>query len=230
MSIFKRMKDMTRASLNEVLDKMEDPVMMLNQYVRDMEAEVREAEVTVAKQMANEKRMKQRYEGAVQGAATAQERAEQAVIAGDELAARKQLEEKLVYDQQAEQFYSLYEQSKVQAQQLRDELEEMKAQLQALRAKRTDLAARAQAAKAKQQLSQLNVTHHIEGGSAVRGFTRMEEKIMQLEAEAEVARFPGSGAYAPTAPAAARDPLKQVQVDEQLAALKQKLGAGTQAE
>lgn len=230
MSIFKRMKDMTRASLNEVLDKMEDPVVMLNQYVRDMEAEVREAEVTVAKQMANEKRMKQRYEAAVQGAALAQGQAEQALIAGDELAARKQLEDKLAYDQQAEQFYTLYEQSKGQAQQLRDELEEMKAQLQALRAKRTDLAARAQAAKAKQQVSQLNVTHTIEGGGAVRGFTRMEEKIMQLEAEAEVARFPGGGAYAPTATAAARDPFKQAQVDEQLAALKQKLESGTQAE
>ena len=38
MSIFKRMKDMTKASVNELLDKMEDPVVMLNQYLRDMEA------------------------------------------------------------------------------------------------------------------------------------------------------------------------------------------------
>ena len=60
MSIFKRMKDMTKASVHELLDKMEDPVVMLNQYLRDMEAEIHTAELTVAKQMASERRMKQR--------------------------------------------------------------------------------------------------------------------------------------------------------------------------
>ncbi len=193
MGILKRMKDMTKATLNEVLDKIEDPTVMLNQYVRDMEGEVQAAEVTVAKQLTHEQQMKNRYESAVQNAADAEARAEQAVLTGDEEAARKYLEEKLAYDQQAEQFYGLYEQSKVQAEQLRGELEQMKGELQALRAKRTDLTARAQAAKARQQLAQgtVSVGHTIEGGGAVRGFSRMEEKIMQLEAEAEVSRFPG---------------------------------------
>ena len=43
MSIFKRMKDMTKASLNDMLDKIEDPVVRLNQYLRDMENEIHEA-------------------------------------------------------------------------------------------------------------------------------------------------------------------------------------------
>ena len=60
MGVFKRIKDMTKASVNDMLDKVEDPIVMLNQYLRDMEAEIHEAEVTVAKQMANERRMKQR--------------------------------------------------------------------------------------------------------------------------------------------------------------------------
>ncbi|MBJ6360195.1 PspA/IM30 family protein [Paenibacillus sp. GCM10012307] len=225
MGILGRVKDMTKATLNEVLDKIEDPVIMLNQYVRDMEGEVQAAEVTVARQMTHEQQMKNRYESAVQNAVEAEARAEQAVIVGDEDAARKYLEEKLAYDQQTEQFYGLYEQSKAQAEQLRVELEQMKGELQALRAKRTDLASRAQAAKAKQQLAQGTVNHTIEGGGAVRGFSRMEEKIMQLEAEAEVSRFPGPGAFAPASPAASRDPLKQAQVNEQLEALKQRLGA-----
>ena len=40
MGIFKRMKDITKASLHEALDKLEDPVVMLNQYLRDMEQEI----------------------------------------------------------------------------------------------------------------------------------------------------------------------------------------------
>lgn len=64
MGVFKRIKDMTKASVNDMLDKVEDPIVMLNQYLRDMEAEIHEAEVTVAKQMANERRMKQRLDEA----------------------------------------------------------------------------------------------------------------------------------------------------------------------
>ena len=51
MGVFTRIKDMTKASINEVLDKVEDPIIMLNQYIRDMEEEIAQAEVTVAKQI-----------------------------------------------------------------------------------------------------------------------------------------------------------------------------------
>ena len=64
MGIFQRIGDMTRASMNEMLDKVEDPVVMLNQYLRDMEEEIALAEVTVAKQMASERRTSQRLEEA----------------------------------------------------------------------------------------------------------------------------------------------------------------------
>lgn len=62
MGVFKRISDMTKASINELLDKVEDPIVMLNQYIREMEEEIAKAEVTVAKQMANERRLKQRME------------------------------------------------------------------------------------------------------------------------------------------------------------------------
>ena len=81
MGIFKRMKDLTKASVNELLDKVEDPVIMLNQYLRDMEEEIRQAEVTVAKQLTNERRMKQRLEEAVRTAAGLEPKAEAALRA-----------------------------------------------------------------------------------------------------------------------------------------------------
>lgn len=94
MGVFKRIKDMTKASVNELLDKVEDPIVMLNQYLRDMEAEIHEAEVTVAKQMANERRMKQRVDEAVKMAAQREAQAELALKNGQEEVARKLLEEK----------------------------------------------------------------------------------------------------------------------------------------
>jgi phage shock protein A len=220
MGIFKRMKDMTKASLHEMLDKMEDPVVMLNQYLRDMEAEIHQAEVTVAKQMANERRMRQRYEEAVRSTMDRESKAEQALRSGHEDLARKLLEEKLYFDQKVSEYGDLHAEAKGQADELMSQLHEMKEEFYQLRNKRNELAARAQMAKAKKQMSKMG-SHSLESGNASRGFNRMEEKIMQLEAEADVMRAPGL--YSTKPGASAVDLEKKLQVDEQLAALKSRM-------
>ncbi|HEU4962965.1 MAG TPA: PspA/IM30 family protein [Bacilli bacterium] len=183
MALFKRLRDLTMSNLNALLDKAEDPVKMLDQYLRDMEEDIQEAEVAVAKQIAIEKKLKQQFEEAQALVEKRETQALQALEAGNEDLARRALMDKKQVGEKANDYRQQYEAAKASADNLRAKLGEMKDQFGQMKNKRDTLKARAQAAKAQKQINQ--TMSGFGSDNAAKGFDRMEEKVLQLEAEAE---------------------------------------------
>lgn len=183
MSIFKRLRDLTMSNLYALIEKAEDPIKMTDQYLRDMQEDLAEAEKAVAAQIVLEKKFKQLYE---EQEALVQKRDEQAHVAAQAKnidLARRALEEKKAAEQKMAEYKASYEQNKAAADTLREKLSEMKKQITDLKNKRETLAARVHAAKAQKQINQS--MSGFDSSSAMAGLKRMEEKAMQLEAEAE---------------------------------------------
>ncbi|TYP72738.1 PspA/IM30 family protein [Paenibacillus methanolicus] len=183
MSIFKRLRDLTLSNVYAMIEKAEDPIKLTDQYIRDMQADLEDAEKAVAAQIAIEKKFKTLYE---EQDALVKKRDEQAHAAAQiqnvDLA-RRALEEKKAAEQKASEYKTSYEQNKTAADGLRAKLDEMRRQLTELRNKRETLVARYNAAKAQHQINQSMAG--FSGDSAAAGMKRMEDKMLQMEARAE---------------------------------------------
>jgi len=183
MGIFKRLRDMTMASVNDLLDKAEDPVKMLNQFLRDMEEDINDAEAAVAKQIAIEKKFQQQTQEAEEMVNKRADQAMKALEQGNEDLARRALEDKKEHQARYDELKRQYDIAKTNADQLRGQLNDMKDEFGKMKNKKDLLIARAESAKAQKQINQAMSGFGVD--NAAHGFDRMSEKVLQMEAEAQ---------------------------------------------
>lgn len=184
MSLFKRIGDNVRANLNAAIDKAEDPVKMLNQYLLDMEDDILDAENAMARQLVVVRKFKTQYEDAASQAQKRDVQALEALKKDREDLARRALEDKKLQLARRDEYLAQYEKSRETADKLRTQLREMKDEHENFRARRDTLVARAEAARAQKEIAGFSGYGKDNGR---RGFERMEAKVMQMEAQAEVA-------------------------------------------
>ena len=224
MGIFKRLRDLTAASINDLLDKAEDPVKMLSQFLRDMEQDILDAEGAVAKQIAVEKKFQQQYEEAGEMVEKRQQQAEKALEQGNEDLARRALQDKKEHQVRYDEMKAQYTIAKENADRLRKQLSEMKDEFNKMKNKKDLLIARAEAAKAQKTINQ--VMSGFGTDNAARGFERMSDKVNQLEAEAKASSELRDKNSDLDDELAKLD--KSDGVDDELAALKAKIAAKQQ--
>ena len=183
MSVFKRLRDLTLSNVYAMIEKAEDPVKLTDQYLRDMQDDLEEAEKAVAAQIALEKKFKQLYEEQEALVKKRDEQAHMAAQAKNLDLARRALEEKKAAEQKMNEYKASYEQNKIVADSLREKLGDMRKQVTELKNKRETLVARANAAKAQRNINKTMAGFGSD--SSMNGLKRMEDKVLQLEAEAE---------------------------------------------
>lgn len=183
MSLFKRLRDLTLSNVYALIEKAEDPIKLTDQYIRDMTEDLEEAEKAVASQIALEKKFKLLYE---EQAALVQKRTEQSHTAAKAQnidLARRALEEKNSAEQKMIEYQASFSQNQLLANNLREKLEDMRKQLTDIKNKRETLIARYQAAKTQTEINK--AMNGFGSDSAASGLKRMEEKMLQMEAQAE---------------------------------------------
>ncbi|MGI8316794.1 PspA/IM30 family protein [Halobacillus mangrovi] len=216
---FKRVKTVVGSEMNAMLDKAEDPVKMLDQFMRDMESDIRDAESAVAKQIANEKMLKRKYDDAQALVDKRMKQAEQAIESGNDDLARRALEDKKNHQEQADQLKESWERAQQDSNNLRKKLDEMKKEYQEMKLKKDSLKARAESAKTRTKMNR--TMSNIGGDESLQGFERMEEKVMRYEAEAETSEDMSSESR--SLDDEFEELNKKDDVDDELAALKKKM-------
>jgi phage shock protein A len=219
MGFFDRLSRLLRANLNDLVSKAEDPAKILDQSVADMQADLVKLRQAVATAIASQRRLQNQAEQADAQAKAWYQRAEAALQKGEETLAREALSRRKTYQETATALTNQVNSQSGQVETLKRSLTALEAKIAEARTKKEMLKARAQAAQAQEQL-QTAVTN-LGTNNAMTAFDQMEEKVLNLEARSQAAAEL-AGADLESQFAA----LEGTDVDDELAALKQRLEGG----
>ena len=220
MGLFDRLSRVVRANVNDLVSKAEDPEKVLEQAVIDMQEDLVQLRQAVARAIATQKRTEQQYNKNQQESNTWQQRAQLALSKGDENLAREALTRKKSFNDTASTLKLQLDQQTNNVESLRRNLIALESKIAEAKTKKDMLKARANAAKAQKQLQE--TIGGIDTSSAMGAFERMEDKVMQLEAESQsVAELGGMGLEQQFAQLEAGSG-----VEDELAAMKAQLSGG----
>ena len=222
MGILSRFKDIMSSNINALLDKAEDPEKMIDQTLRNLNNDLAKVKEETAEVMADEAKAKRNLDECNAEIARMQQYAEKAVVAGNDADATRFLTEKSKLVAKQATLQQVYDVSAANAMKMRQMHDKLVSDIEQLESRRDVIKAKVATAKAQ------NTVNKIQAGTdpskSIEAFNRMEEKADRMldtaNAEAElnasthktedlVNKYSTGGS---------------VSVDEELAAMKAKLG------
>ena len=222
MGIFSRLAQLIKSNLNDLISRSEDPEKMLNQIVLDMNNQLVEAKKQVAASIADEKRLAKQFEQETANAAEWERRAMMALRAGNEALAKEALARKREHDELATTFKDQWTKQKNAVDQLKKALRLLNDKIEEAKRKKNVLIARKKRAEAQKSIQE--TMSGLRDQSAFETFDRMAGKIDQMEAEAEAASEIQEEYTGDSLASQFSQLEKTHSADEDLTALKRKMG------
>lgn len=183
MGILKRVKHVVLADLHDMIDKCEDPIRMTKQYIRELEEQIEKAQQALAHQFV----LEQKYERLIADAKEMiEKRARQAKLAvekNEEPIAKMALQEKIAYEKKLELYTQQYNTLKEKTTVLTEKVKQLYETYEQLKMKQMQLMTRFYVAETLKQIDEAITSFRYD--HVIKGFARMEEKVMLLEAEAK---------------------------------------------
>lgn len=183
MSILGRFSDIISANVNAVIDRMEDPEKMIDQYLRDMMEDLAEVKQSTAGIMAEETRAKREIDQNEAEVNKYAELAKKALEAGSEDDARIFLSKKQEIESIGAGLATSYASAHENAVKMRQMHDKLAKDIETLRQRRSMIKGKLSVAKAQEKLNDVsdNVTR---SESAMGSFKRMEDKANRMLDEA----------------------------------------------
>jgi phage shock protein A len=183
MGLLRRISDLLKSNISDLVSRAEDPEKLLNSTIEDMQRQLIEAKSRVAVSIADEKRLQKQLEATQAKSVDWEKKAMAAVRAGRDDLAMEALAKKKEHDASSLQFEQQLGGQKVAVEALKKALSALNAKIDETKRKRSLLVARAKRAEAQRHIAE---TLTITGDrSALDKIERMEEKVERIEAEAE---------------------------------------------
>ncbi|MBN2737536.1 MAG: PspA/IM30 family protein [Spirochaetales bacterium] len=183
MGIFKRLADVVKSNINDLISKAEDPEKMLNQMLIDMNEHLIESKKGVASAIADEKRLERQM---LENKAKAEEWEKKAMIAlkaGKEDLAKQALLRKQEYANYHADLKPQWEAQHAAVSKLKDSLKQLQSKIDEAKRKKNILVARAKRAETTKKIQQ--TMGNMNNNNAFSVFDRMSDKVDKIEAEAD---------------------------------------------
>lgn len=183
MSILARFNQIVKSNINAMLDKVEDPSKMIDQYLIDMKQDLAEVKREAASVMAEEARTKRLVEDNQKEVAKYMDLAKKALTSGNEGDAKVFLEKKAQLESTGAKLNTAYTMAHENAVKIREMHDKLTSDIEELNSRRTAIKAKVSVAKTQERVNKV-----ASGADKIQGnmgaFDRMEEKADRLLDEA----------------------------------------------
>ena len=183
MPVFEKIRRIFNSNINDLLDRVEDPEKILNQLLEDMQHELKEVKIQVAAAIRDGNKFEAQYKENLESAEKWEKRAIVFIQNGDDVRAKEALRRKRSTEDSANGFREQFEAQQQSVSVLKDGLVTLQQKIEEANRKRALLIARQRRAEAERTIHQ--TVSGISDSSALNAFDRMQDRVLDAEAEAE---------------------------------------------